>query len=55
MELPPLIKQLNDWLQGEPDNILTVILLAIAVFTVGVAFLAPPAFKAVLAAWFIAP
>jgi hypothetical protein len=55
VELPPFIKQLNDWLAGEPDNVLTIILLALAAFAVGVALFGKPAFKAVLAAWFIAP
>lgn len=55
MHLPPIIKQLEQMLEGEPDNILTLILLGIAAFTVIVALSDKPLLKAVVAAWFIAP
>jgi hypothetical protein len=55
MQLPPIIKQLEQRLEGEPDNVLTLILLLIAAFTVIVALSGNPLVKAVVAAWFIAP
>jgi len=55
MNLPPIIRQLNDRLAGWPDEGLTALLILIAVFTVVVALKGPPLFKAGVAAWFIAP
>ena len=55
MQLPPIIKQIEAALEGEPDNILTLILLGIAAFTILVALFGKPVLKAAVAAWFIAP
>lgn len=51
----PLVKKLNEKLEGLPDNILTVMLIALALFALGTAIWGKPAQKALLAAWFIAP
>ena len=50
-----LWKKANHWLEGKPDSFLTVLLLIIAVFTVLIAFIAPPALKAIVAAYFVFP
>lgn len=53
--LPPLIQQLDAKLEGLPNQVLTVLLIVLGLFAIMVAVAAPPTFKAVLAAWFIAP
>lgn len=55
VKLPPLIKQLDAYLEGIPDTILSVILIALGTFAIVVAFFGRPTLKAALAAWFIAP
>jgi hypothetical protein len=55
MWLPPLIKQANDKLTGVPDQVLTYILISIAVILILVAIKAPPAMKALVAAWALMP
>lgn len=55
MQLPPLIKQLDESLQGLPDRLLTIILVGLGLLAIIVGLSAKPVFKAALAAWFIAP
>lgn len=55
LNLPPLIQQLDQKLEGLPDQTLTVILIVLGLFAIMVALYARPVFKAALAAWFIAP
>jgi len=50
-----LLPQLNAALAGQPEQLLRLILLAIAAFAVGVALYAPPAVKLIVAGWLIAP
>jgi hypothetical protein len=55
MQLPPFIKELDEKLEGLPDDILSVILIALGLLAIGTAIWGRPTFKALLAAWFIAP
>jgi len=55
MQLPPVIKQVDQALTGLPDDALTFILLVIAAFAVFVALSDRPILKAAVAAWFIVP
>lgn len=55
MNLPPVIKQLDQKLQGLPDQTLSVILILLGIFAIVVAIKGRPVYKAALAAWFIAP
>lgn len=55
MNLPPLIRELNQKLQGYPDRVLTLILYGLAALAVYVGTFGNSVTKAVLAAWFIAP
>lgn len=50
-----MLNRLNSTLQGYPDTLLTLLLVALAVFALVVAFVASPALKALVATWFIAP
>lgn len=50
-----MIPALNDYLKGKPEIILTILLLAIAGVAIGVALVGNPAFKAIVAAWFLFP
>lgn len=54
-QLPPLIKELDQQLEGLPDVALSWLLIGIAIFAVIVALYGRPVLKAALAAWFIAP
>jgi len=51
----PGIKQLNDALKGAPEDVLTVLLIGLAIIAIVAALFAPPAFKAAVIAWFSLP
>jgi hypothetical protein len=51
----PGIKQLNDTLKGAPEDMLTVLLIGLAIIAIVTAIFAPPAFKAAVIAWFSLP
>lgn len=55
MELPPLIKQLDEKLQGWPDYALTTCLLIGAVVLVFIAVSDKRTLKATALAWIVAP
>lgn len=55
MTLPPLISQLDRYLQGFPDAVLTAGLIIGAMIVLLVAFRSPPILKAAVLAWIIAP
>lgn len=55
MKLPPIIQQLEKMLEGEPDSILTLLLLGLAAIIVFIALGDNSVLKAVLAAWIIIP
>ena len=55
MNLPKPIAQLNNKLQGLPDNTLTLLLLSLAGVLVIVAFTQPALVKAGVAAWVMLP
>jgi uncharacterized membrane protein HdeD (DUF308 family) len=50
-----ILERLNQWLKGQPDKWLTIILILLGIFAIIVAFKGPPLLKATVAAWFIAP
>jgi hypothetical protein len=55
MKLPPFIRDLERILEGEPDSILTLLLLGLAAIIVFVALQENRVLKAALAAWIIIP
>jgi hypothetical protein len=55
MKLPPIIRQLEKMLEGEPDSVLTLLLLGLAAIIVFIALEGNPVLKAALAAWIIVP
>lgn len=55
MHFLPTIKKLEEALAGEPDSMLTLLLLGIAAFTVIVALNGTPLLKAAVAVWLLAP
>jgi hypothetical protein len=55
MKLPPIIQKLERILEGEPDSILTLLLLGLAAIIVFIALEGNPVLKAALAAWIIIP
>jgi hypothetical protein len=50
-----MIPELNRWIQGKPENILNILLFAVAGISILVALLGSPALKAVVAAWLLFP
>lgn len=50
-----MIPALNKWLSGKPEIILNILLIAIAGVAIGVALVGNPAFKGIVAAWFLFP
>ena len=55
MELPPIIKQLDEKLAGAPDNVLTTLLIVLGMVVLFVAIKGTPTMKAAVAAWVILP
>lgn len=55
MSLPPFIKELDEKLEGLPDTLLSVILVSLGLFAIGVAIWGRPTLKALVAAWYLAP
>lgn len=55
MPLPPLIKQIDQRLQGLPDRVLTILLIVAALVLVAIALRGQPVLKAIALAWVIAP
>lgn len=49
------LTNINLAFKGTPDLVLTVVLVSLGLFAIGVAFLGDPAFKALLAAWLVFP
>lgn len=55
MNLPPIIKQVDQAMMGWPDEALTLLLLGLAGVIVFIALFGPRWIKPVAAAWVIAP
>lgn len=55
MALPPLIKQVDQKLEGWPDQTLTIALLGMAIVIGLIALFANPTIKAVALAWVVMP
>ena len=55
MELPPIIKQANDTMQGWPEYVVTGLLIAAAVLIIIIALFSSPLVKAVALAWILMP
>lgn len=50
-----MLDRLNSTLQGYPNELLTLLLVALGLFALVIAFGATPAMKAFVATWFVAP
>lgn len=50
-----LFKRFNSILKGTPDSVLTVLLVMIGVFDIGVALFAPPIVKSFFAGYALLP
>lgn len=50
-----MLDRLNSTLQGYPNELLTLLLVSLGLFALVIAFVATPAMKALVAAWFVAP
>lgn len=55
MNLPPLIKQADEAMQGWPNETLTVLLIVGAIIIVIIAVKGPPILKATVLAWIVMP
>jgi len=53
--LHPWPERIDGWLRGLPNDVMTVILVLLAVAIIGVAFGARPAVKAFLILWIVMP
>ena len=53
--LHPWAERVDGWLRGLPNDIMTTILILLAIITIGVALGARPAVKAFLILWIVMP
>ena len=53
--LHPWSQRVDGWLEGVPDDVMTAILVLLAIIIVVIAFSARPAIKALLILWIVMP
>ena len=53
--LHPWSQRLDGWLKGLPNDVMTTVLVLLAIAIIGIAFFVRPALKALLILWIVMP
>ena len=53
--LHPWLERIDGWLKGLPDDVMTVVLVLLAIIVICIAFGARPTAKALLILWIVMP